>query len=125
MKKIFLLFSGHVFLVLGIVGAILPVLPTTPFLLLAVFFYSKSNPKLHSYIINHKYFGPSVKEWNKFGVIRLKAKIIATIMLSLVIFFRVPTLQIAFILKIFIYIILSLVLLFIWTRPSHSPEAKN
>jgi uncharacterized membrane protein YbaN (DUF454 family) len=125
MKKILLLFSGHVFLVLGIAGAILPVLPTTPFLLLAVFFYSKSNPKLHSYIINHKYFGPSIKEWNKFGVIRLKAKIIATIMLSLVIVFRVPTLQIALILKVLIYLILSLVLLFIWTRPSRSPEIKN
>jgi hypothetical protein len=59
MKKILFLIAGHFFLALGLVGAILPILPTTPFLLLAVFFYSKSNSKLHSWLMNNKYFGHS------------------------------------------------------------------
>ena len=73
MKKIILLAFGHLFLVLGIIGAFLPVLPTTPFLLLAAFFYSKSSDKIHNWLMNHKYLGPPLKDWHERGVIGLKA----------------------------------------------------
>jgi uncharacterized membrane protein YbaN (DUF454 family) len=118
MKKILFLIAGHFFLALGLVGAILPILPTTPFLLLAVFFYSKSNSKLHSWLMNNKYFGPSLKEWFVYGVIRTKAKIIATVMVSFIIFWKIPRMEILIYGKILIEIVLTGVLIFIWTRPS-------
>jgi uncharacterized membrane protein YbaN (DUF454 family) len=119
MKKIVYLILGHICLVLGVVGAFLPILPTTPFLLLAAYFYSKSSDKLHQWIINHKYFGPPLKDWQEKGVIGMKAKIIATVMIALVMAWRLPLLNIAIGIKIFAAIILLGVLIFIWSRPSH------
>ena len=118
MKKITYLIFGHFFLILGIFGAFLPILPTTPFLLLAAFFYSQSSPKLHGWIINHKYLGPPLKDWQDHGVIGLKAKIIATIMICAVIIIRLPTLNLNLWIKVFTSVVLVCVLLFIWTRPS-------
>ncbi|MDD4973990.1 MAG: YbaN family protein [Bacteriovorax sp.] len=118
MKKTLLLIAGHLCLVLGVIGAVLPVLPTTPFLLLAAFCYSKSSNKLHLWILNQKHLGPPLRDWEKNGVIGLKAKLVATIMLSLVIVFRIPYLKVTLALRITGTVILILVLVFIWSRPS-------
>lgn len=118
MKKIVLLTFGHFFLILGIIGAFLPVLPTTPFLLLAAYFYSKSSERIHSWLMNHKQLGPPLRDWHHHGVISLKAKWIATIMLGLVITWRIPTLDIALAIKLFAGTVLVGVLIFIWSRPS-------
>ena len=118
MKKMTYLILGHICLVLGVVGAFLPVLPTTPFLLLAAFLYSKSSPRLHNWITSHKYLGPPLKDWQERGVIGIKAKWLATIMILLVIGWRFPQLNIALWIKIFASTVLLSVLVFIWTRPS-------
>ena len=118
MKKTLLLIAGHFCLLLGIIGAFLPILPTTPFLLLAAFCYSKSSTKLHSWLLNQKYLGPPLRDWEKNGVIGLKAKFIATTMLGLVIIFRLPYLKVALALRITVTVILIIVLIFIWSRPS-------
>lgn len=118
MKKIVYLIFGHLFLILGIVGAFLPILPTTPFLLLAAFLYSKSSTKLHNWILSHKYLGPPLKDWQESGVIGKKAKIVATVMITLVLVLRFPHLNIAMPIKFFAAFVLIAVLIFIWTRPS-------
>lgn len=118
MKKILSLIFGHIFLILGIIGAFLPVLPTTPFLLLAAWLYSKSSPRLHNWIINHKVFGPPLRNWQERGVIGMRAKIIATVMLILVIVLRIRTLEVNIYIRGFATVVLIGVLVFIWTRPS-------
>lgn len=120
-KKPLLLITGHFCLILGIVGAFLPLLPTTPFLLLAALCYSKSSDKLHGWIISHKYLGPPINDWEKNGVISFKAKVFATLMLGLAAFLRLPNLEIARLYKIIAITVLGLVLIFIWTRPSRNP----
>lgn len=124
MKKISFLLLGHLCLVLGILGAFLPVLPTTPFLLLAAFLYSQSSPKLHNWILSHKYMGPSLRDWHERGVIGIKSKIIATLMILLVLFLRFPSLNLNIGILFFATSILIGVLVFIWSRPS-SVEEKN
>ena len=118
MKKTLILIAGHLSLLLGIIGAFLPILPTVPFLLLAAFCYSKSSVKLHYWIINHKYLGPPLLDWEKSGAIGLKAKMIATLMICTVSALRIRVLQIPIIIKTFVFIILIMVLIFIWTRPT-------
>lgn len=118
MKKIIYLMAGHSFLILGVVGAFLPILPTTPFLLLAAFFYSRSSYKWHVWLRNQKYLGPPLKDWEDNKVIRMKAKIIASLMILSVIFFRLIHLPLAPLIKFILIVILLLVLIFIWTRPS-------
>lgn len=118
MKKYLLNYAGHFFLVLGIIGAFLPVLPTTPFLLLAAYFYSRTNHELHNWLYNHKTFGPPLRDWDEHKVIGIKAKIIATAAISLVLFWRIPRLEVASLIKGLIVVVLTGVLIFIWSRPS-------
>ncbi|MDS7597881.1 YbaN family protein [Agrobacterium tumefaciens] len=68
---------GWLMLATGIVGAFLPILPTTPFLLLAVWFFSRSSPKLEAWLLNHPKFGPPLRQWREKGAIARNAKIAA------------------------------------------------
>ncbi len=118
MPAIIYLIFGHFFLGLGVLGALLPILPTTPFLLLATFCYSKGSPRFHHWILQHKIFGPPIKKWEEKGAISLRAKVIATMAISLVLFIKIiPNLAISLIVKVIIALILTLVLIFIWSRP--------
>ena len=123
MKKITYLLFGHLCLFLGILGAFLPVLPTTPFLLLAAYLYSKSSPKLHAWLLKHKYFGRPLRDWHEKGVIGIKSKLVATIMIMLVIFFRFPSLNLNIGILFIATTILIGVLIFIWDRPATVEEA--
>ncbi len=68
---------GTVSLAIGIVGAFLPVLPTTPFVLLAVFFYVRSSPRLYAWVINSRFAGRHVHDVLEGHGIPLPVKIIA------------------------------------------------
>jgi len=82
MRYIFLCL-GWFFVALGVVGAFLPVLPTTPFLLLAVACFARSSPKLEAWLMNHKTFGPPLKNWRERGAISRRAKITAISLMAL------------------------------------------
>ena len=73
---------GWFFVALGVVGAFLPVLPTTPFLLLAVACFARSSPKLEAWLMNHPKFGPTLRNWREHGAIPRRAKIAAVVMMS-------------------------------------------
>lgn len=73
--KAFLTALGIVSLGLGIVGIALPVLPTTPFLLLASFLFYKSSKKLHDWLLGNKLFGQYISSYKKHRAIKRKAKI--------------------------------------------------
>lgn len=76
-KRILLLLVGWFFVVVGAIGIFLPVLPTTPFLLISLWAFSQSSERFHNWLYNHKVFGPPLQDWSKYGVIPLRAKIIA------------------------------------------------
>lgn len=85
----FFLVLGIFSLILGVVGAFLPIMPTTPFLLLSAFFLSKSSPKLYRWLLELPTFGPMIKDWEKNKAIRPKAKFWAILLLSLAIGYTV------------------------------------
>lgn len=68
---------GWLFVALGLVGIPLPVLPTTPFLLLALWCFARSSQRFHDWLYNHRLFGPPLREWQAYRVIPLRAKVIA------------------------------------------------
>ena len=80
-KKTIFICLGFLFVALGILGILLPLLPTTPFILLAAYFFSKSSERLHRWLTTQRQFGPLIQDWEQHGVIRKKPKIIATIMI--------------------------------------------
>ncbi|MDO6822813.1 YbaN family protein [Marinobacter sp. 1_MG-2023] len=65
------------------IGVVLPLLPTTPFVLLAAFFASKGSPAFASWIEEHPSFGPAISDWRRNRVIPLKAKVLACSMMLL------------------------------------------
>ncbi len=69
--------AGIVALGLGIVGIFLPVLPTTPLVLLAAFCFGKGSPQLRRWITAHRTFGPMIDDWETTGAIPRKVKISA------------------------------------------------
>lgn len=73
--RYFLIFLGSVSLILGVIGIFLPLLPTTPFLLLTAFCYFKGSPELYKRLINQPYLGPYIVNYKKYRVISLRAKI--------------------------------------------------
>lgn len=71
------LFLGWFFVVLGAIGAVLPLMPTVPFLLAAAYCFERGSPRLHAWLIGHPQFGPPLVEWRKDRVIRWRAKLLA------------------------------------------------
>ena len=80
--RILLLSFGLLSLGLGIAGVFLPILPTTPFLLLTAFCFSKCDASLHQWLLRHPLFGPVLRDWTNGQVIRPQAKAIALLFMT-------------------------------------------
>lgn len=76
-QKYLLIFLGTISLILGMIGVLIPVLPTTPFLLLASFCYIRSSKRLYDWLINHKLFGSYIYNYMTHRAVEPKAKITA------------------------------------------------
>lgn len=74
--------GGSVALALGVIGIPLPLLPTTPFLLLAAFCFARSSPRLHAWLMSHPRFGPPIHRWRDHGAISRKAKMLAALAMA-------------------------------------------
>lgn len=79
--RIFYIVLGLLSAMLGLVGIIVPLLPTTPFLLLASYFFIHSSKRLHAWLLNHRIFGRYLNQYITYRAISRKAKIIALIFL--------------------------------------------
>ena len=78
-----LMLCGIFFVGLAALGAVLPLLPTTPFLLVAAACFAKSSPRLHKMLLNNKVFGPLIYHWQASRSIPKRAKIIALLSMVL------------------------------------------
>jgi uncharacterized protein len=87
MRIIWFLF-GWIGLMLGVTGVFLPLLPATPFLLIAAYGFARSSPRIHKWLIEHPYLGSLIENWRKHGAISRRDKVwagiamIATFLLS-------------------------------------------
>lgn len=68
---------GWLFFGLGVAGIVLPVVPATPFMLLALWGFSRSSPRLERWLLEHRLFGKPLRAWKAHRVIPLRAKLIA------------------------------------------------
>jgi len=115
---------GWTFFGLGVLGAFLPVLPTTPLMILALWGFSKSSVRLHHWLYGHRVFGPSLHLWHDYRVIPASAKIASlagmTASLGYLVFFTsaswlvlVPTAA-----------LMAYGAWYIFTKPSRAPGAE-
>ena len=69
------LIVGLIAVALGVIGIILPIVPTTPFLILALACFSKSSPRLHQWLIRHPWVGPTLQQWQTQRSIPARVKV--------------------------------------------------
>lgn len=70
----FLFLAGWLFVGLAVAGVVLPVLPTTPFLLLAAACFSRSSERFHAWLMDNRLFGPLIRDWQEHRAIRTRAR---------------------------------------------------
>lgn len=117
-RKLLLLITGWLAVALGAVGAFLPVVPTVPFLLVAAYCFSRSSPRLHAWLVSHPRFGAPILDWQEHGVIRPRAKRLATALILVSSVFPLRVVPLPSPVRVAVAATLIGVLAFIWTRPS-------
>lgn len=109
--------AGLISVAVGLVGIVLPLLPTVPLMILAAFCFARSSPRLHAWLTGHPTYGPHIRDWQERGAIGRGAKrlatasILAAFTISVLLGLPAPVMWIQ-------ATALSATLAFIWTRPS-------
>lgn len=73
---------GWIALIVGLVGVVLPIMPTVPFLLVAVWCFSRSSPALRARILDDPRYGPMMRQWTDRGAIPRRAKLWAVLAMA-------------------------------------------
>ena len=113
---------GWLFFALGVIGVLLPVIPTTPFMLLALWAFSRSSERFHNWLYNHRFFGPPLQMWNKHRVIPLAAKIMSVSFMSISFVYMMIFSPVGIVLKSIIAVLMIYGAWFILTKPSYPPK---
>ena len=121
MKRIILLSLGWLCVGLGFVGVFVPGIPTTIFLIIALWAFTKSSKKLRDWLLNHKRFGPILNNWQEHKVVPRRAKILMVVLMSLAVILFYYSSQ-SLILTIGLIIILVSVAIYVISIPSKIPE---
>lgn len=82
MKRLLWRLLAVLFLLLGVIGAFLPVMPTVPFLILAAWAGGRGWPALEAWLLDHPAWGPPIRRWREGGMVPRRAKWAATLMMS-------------------------------------------
>ncbi|MXX99160.1 MAG: DUF454 domain-containing protein [Gammaproteobacteria bacterium] len=82
-KSWFILLIGHLSLLLGLIALLLPVVPTSPFLVVAAACYARTSPRFRKLLIENKHVGPAILKWEQNRCLELKHKILFILILAL------------------------------------------
>ena len=110
------LLIGLVALGLGAIGIALPLLPTTPFVLVAAFAFAQSSEKLHQWLLEHNVFGPLIDNWHRYGAISRRAKVVSVVSMIAVLVISLAMAAPAVVIWLQV-LVLGAAALFILTRP--------
>lgn len=126
MPRFVYLLLGFLFVGLGFLGAFLPLLPTVPFLLLAVWCFARSSQRFHDWLYHHPRWGPPIRAWDRHGVIPNYAKILACSMMSFSMILMLLVTDLVWHAYVGIACVLLAIGCWIATRPGKAPqEARN
>ncbi|MFW5450533.1 MAG: YbaN family protein [Methylophagaceae bacterium] len=114
LKNYLLIGLGWFFVILGAIGALLPLLPTTPFLILALACFSKSSPRFHKMLLNNKWFGPPLAQWEQTHTVRKKVKKKAALLIILTFGISIAILAGRIQLQIMLVCLCLILLGFVW-----------
>ncbi len=118
MKKLLtnhvLIMFGWLFVALGLIGVLLPILPTTPFMIIAAALFAKSSPRFHQILLNNSWFGEILKDWEERGVLSRRIKYRATILVAITFTISIALLYEHLGLQLMLVAIALILLFFLW-----------
>jgi uncharacterized membrane protein YbaN (DUF454 family) len=114
--------AGWLSLGFGLVGVFLPLLPTTPFVLLAAYLFSRGSEHLHRWLVEHPRFGQYIRDWEAEQVVPPVGKYASTFTMVPLVGWAILTRDIPWVLDLAMAATVAGTLWFIWTRPSHRSE---
>lgn len=115
--------AGTIALLLGILGVFLPVLPATPFILLAAACYARASERFHQRLLAHPNFGPVIRDWEEYGAVSMRTKKVAISLMSLSICVSIWVVREHLWLQIMLATIAVTVGIWLWRRPTHDEAA--
>ena len=113
---------GWCFFALGAVGTLLPGLPTTPFMLLALWAFARSSERFHNWLYTHAVFGPPLQQWRSHRVIPGKAKLLSVAMMIASLVYLTFFTDVNAWFKVLVALIMLYGAAFILSKPSRAPE---
>ncbi|AGF73987.1 hypothetical protein BAnh1_00940 [Bartonella australis AUST/NH1] len=122
--RIFYFALGCVTIVLGVIGVVLPIMPTVPFLLLASWCFARSSPRFHYWLHHHRIFGPPIKQWEESRIIPLFIKIFAIVSMASGFLSFLVIVHPALWFALLTAAVLLVIAVYIMTRPSSSSLPK-
>ncbi|OAT37420.1 DUF454 family protein [Proteus myxofaciens] len=121
MKRIMLIIAGWLCVGLATLGVILPVLPTTPFLLLAMWCFSSSSQRFHHWLLYRSWFGSYLRYWQTYRAMPKGAKPKAIIIILVTFAISLWLVSLLWV-RILLLIILACLLIFMWRLPVNSQQ---
>lgn len=116
--RTFYFILGTCFFSLGAVGTVVPGLPTTPFMLLALWAFSRSSRRFHDWLYNHRLFGPPLQQWHQYRVIPRKAKLLSVSMMIASLVYLFAFTEVNLWIKLFTLLVMAYGAYYILSKPS-------
>ena len=115
-KRLTLMLIGFTSLALGALGIFVPLLPTTPFLLLSAFAFANSSERMHQWLLDHNIFGPLIGNWRQYRAISRRAKIVSILSMFAIVLISVLMSVPTYVIVIQV-LVLSTTATFVLSRP--------
>ena len=115
-KRLTLILIGFISLALGALGIFVPLLPTTPFLLLSAFAFANSSERMHQWLLDHNIFGPLIDNWRQHRAISRRAKVVSILSMVAILMISVLVPVPTYIILIQVFV-LSTTAIFVLSRP--------
>ncbi|MDX1654010.1 MAG: YbaN family protein [Candidatus Competibacteraceae bacterium] len=125
MKRLLLLSLGWICVALGAAGVLLPLLPTTPFLIVAAWAFARSSRHFADWLHNHVHFGPLLRDWDSHRVIPLPAKLLSTTFMTASLLYLWLGTDVATPHLLSALVVLVLVSGYIWSKPHRRPPGSD
>ncbi len=114
LRKNLFIVLGCLFVLLGAIGVVLPVLPTTPFLLLALALFANSSPRFHQMLLNNRWFGAILRQWDDNKTVSRRIKKRASLLILISFLISISLLQGSMGLQLMLVAIALILLMLIW-----------
>ena len=124
MKPVYFLL-GWIFFGLGAVGTVVPGLPTTPFMLLALWAFSRSSKRFHDWLYAHRLFGPPLHQWRTHRIIPVRVKLLSATTMVVSFTYLAFFTKLHILVKILVALVMLYGAVFILSQPSRIAEGET